>query len=153
MNPALVLYYFDNKEDLIMEALSASIRPLMQDVYRPGSLTVGIGRQATLRFLQFWDPPERRRSYAAMILSAGAEGRLARALRSSIVGQIESQFAGLLPRGELRTRAGLFTSQMAGVGVSRYVLALEPIASMPAELLAASIGPALDLYLMGPLPV
>jgi AcrR family transcriptional regulator len=152
VNPALTLYYFENKEELIMEALSASIRPLMTDVFRPGSLTLGVGRQAVLRFLEFWDTHERRQSYAAMVLSAGTDGRLAQALRSAIVSQIESQFSSLLPKGELRTRTALYTSQIIGLGYSRYVLGLEPIASMSAKTLSASVGPILDRYLMGPLP-
>jgi AcrR family transcriptional regulator len=152
VNPALTLYYFESKEELIIEALGASLRPVMEDVFGGRPLRRGVGREAVLGFLRFWDPPERRQTYAAMVLSAQAEGRISHALRRTIVKQLETQLSGLVPQGELRARAGLYTSQVVGLGVSRYVLKLEPLASMPAELLAESIGPTLDRYLVGPLP-
>jgi AcrR family transcriptional regulator len=152
VNPALVLYYFENKEELIIEALGTSLRPVMEDVFRDESLHPGVGRQAVLGFLRFWDTPERRQTYASMVLSTPTEGRLSQALRGTIVSQLEGQLSGLVPRDELRTRAALYTSQIVGLGVSRYVLRLEPIASMSPELLANSVGPVLDRYLMEPLP-
>lgn len=152
VNPALILYYFDNKEELMIEALSASVRPLMEDVFRGKSLRPGVGRQAALGFLQFWDTPERRLTFAAMVLATPTEGRLSQALRGTIVKQLEGQLSGLVPRNELRTRAALYTSQIVGLGVSRYVLKLEPLTTMPAELLAEAVGATLDGYLMGPLP-
>jgi hypothetical protein len=46
----------------------------------------------------------------------------------------------------------LVISQMVGLVVTRYVLVLEPLASMPADDLVAWVGPTLQRYLNGPLP-
>ena len=42
---------------------------------------------------------------------------------------------------------------MAGLIMMRYVVRIEPIASMPAETVVALIGPTIQRYLTGPLPV
>ena len=48
-------------------------------------------------------------------------------------------------------RAGLIATQVLGVALCRYVLRLPPVVSMPAEELAAAIGPTLQRYLFGDL--
>ena len=43
-------------------------------------------------------------------------------------------------------------SQLVGIVVLRYLLVVEPLASMPAERLVATYAPVLQGYLSGPLP-
>ena len=47
-------------------------------------------------------------------------------------------------------RAGFIASQIFGLVVARYILKLEPVASLDAEQLAETIGPTLDRYLTMP---
>jgi hypothetical protein len=56
-----------------------------------------------------------------------------------------------LPRDDADRRAQLVVSQMVGLVVTRYVLSLEPLASMPEEELVASVAPTLQRYIDGPL--
>jgi hypothetical protein len=46
----------------------------------------------------------------------------------------------------------LVVSQMAGLVVTRYLLALEPLASMSGDDVVAWVAPTLQRYLDGPLP-
>ncbi|MCF4119419.1 TetR family transcriptional regulator [Antribacter sp. KLBMP9083] len=46
-------------------------------------------------------------------------------------------------------RAGLVASQMAGVLLTRYVVRVEPLASLPSAEVAALVGPTLQRYLTG----
>ena len=46
----------------------------------------------------------------------------------------------------------LVASQMLGLVVARYLLALEPLASMPLEEVVAVVAPTVQRYLDGPLP-
>ena len=57
-----------------------------------------------------------------------------------------------LPAEEADRRVQLVISQMVGLVVTRYLLALEPLASMPAEDVVAWVAPTLQRYLDGPLP-
>jgi hypothetical protein len=43
-------------------------------------------------------------------------------------------------------------SQLIGLVMTRYVLALEPLASMPVDDVVAWVAPTLQRYLDGPLP-
>jgi hypothetical protein len=57
-----------------------------------------------------------------------------------------------LPPEEADRRVQLVLSQMVGLVVTRYLLALEPLASMPADEVVAWVAPTLQRYLDGPLP-
>jgi Tetracyclin repressor-like, C-terminal domain len=48
-------------------------------------------------------------------------------------------------------RASLVASQVLGLGMTRYVLGLEPLAAADLDTLVASIGPTVDRYLTGDL--
>jgi Tetracyclin repressor-like, C-terminal domain len=50
-----------------------------------------------------------------------------------------------------KLRASLVNSQMVGLIIARYVLALEPLASMSPSALVDAIGPNLQRYLTRPL--
>jgi Tetracyclin repressor-like, C-terminal domain len=50
-----------------------------------------------------------------------------------------------------RYRASLVTSQGAGLGLTRYVLGLEPLAAADLDALVAAVGPTVDRYLTGDL--
>ena len=53
---------------------------------------------------------------------------------------------------EPQRRVALVASQMIGLVMLRYVLEVEPLASMDTELLVATYAPTLQRYLSGPLP-
>lgn len=153
VDPALVLYYFSSKEDLALEALGATIRPLMESVFQAGPPRRGTGAAAVLRFLRFWDAQSQGTAFAGLFHPASAEGRLGAAVRKFVASQIESQFAKQWEGEELRTRVGLFMTQIIGLGAVRYLFRIEPIASSPPEVLAEAIGPNLDRYLVGSAPL
>jgi hypothetical protein len=52
-----------------------------------------------------------------------------------------------LPQAELR--ATLAGTQLIGLAMARYLIGLEPVASMTADELAAAVGPTLGRYLTG----
>lgn len=149
VDPALVLYYFASKEDLLFEALGATLRPLMKGVFRTGELRPGVGSSAVAQFLRFWDTGNRGKTFATMVQTAAAKGRLARGLRDFFTTQLGNQFSGRLAKDELPVRVGLLATQMLGLGAVRYLFRLEPIASASVESLAKSIGPTLDRYVIG----
>jgi hypothetical protein len=64
----------------------------------------------------------------------------------------------LLPAGEALgidrpdLRMPLVISQVAGLILTRYLIGLEPIASLPAEAVVATYAPVIQHYLTGDLP-
>ena len=56
------------------------------------------------------------------------------------------------PPGTGRIRIQFVASQLIGVVMARYIVQLEPFASLPAEQIAQTIAPNLQRYLTGDLP-
>jgi hypothetical protein len=55
------------------------------------------------------------------------------------------------PPEEGRLRVTLCGSQLVGLGMARYVIAVEPLASLPVDRLVELYGPTLQRYLAEPL--
>ncbi len=56
------------------------------------------------------------------------------------------------PPGTGRIRAQFVASQVIGVAMARYIVKVEPFASLPAEQIVRTIAPNLQRYLTGDLP-
>jgi hypothetical protein len=72
-------------------------------------------------------------------------------LEAGLMRMVLAPMRAALPDDEADQRAMLVVSQMLGLIVGRYVLGLEPLASVPVEDLVASVGPTIQRYLDGPL--
>jgi hypothetical protein len=59
--------------------------------------------------------------------------------------------ASAIDRPDASLRAMLAGAQMMGVVMARYVVRVEPLASMPPDALAALIGPSIQHFLAGDL--
>jgi Tetracyclin repressor-like, C-terminal domain len=57
-----------------------------------------------------------------------------------------------LPAAEAEARGSLVASQLIGVVMTRYVLRVEPLASLPSAEVVALVAPAVQRHLTGPLP-
>jgi hypothetical protein len=56
-----------------------------------------------------------------------------------------------VPPAEAPIRAALVASQMIGLGLARFVLKIEPLASADIDTVVATVGPTVQRYLTGPL--
>jgi hypothetical protein len=56
-----------------------------------------------------------------------------------------------VPPDEAKLRASLVGSQIIGLGLARYLIKIEPLASLEPEQVAGLVGPTLQRYLTGPL--
>lgn len=151
VDPALVHHYYGTKADLLVASLELPVDP--REVLAPVAALgpEGAGERLMATFLSVWDDPEigvRLRAFARHVLEPGAEVMV----REGFLGAL------ILPLGETMgidqpgRRMPLVASQIIGLVMMRYVLEVEPIASMPPEELVATLGPALQRYLTGPLP-
>jgi hypothetical protein len=76
-------------------------------------------------------------------------------LREFVTSQILRRVIAMadVPAAEAPIRAALVASQMIGLGLARFVLKIEPLASADIETVVATIGPNVQRYLTGPLPM
>jgi AcrR family transcriptional regulator len=152
VDSALVHHYFGTKDDLFLAALEMPTdpRPIMAAVAEGDR--DGVGRRLVEAFLGVWDDPDTRLPLLALVRSgvAGEPGRsmVETAMRRLVFGYLVQALD--LEDGD--RRFALVVTQMAGLVMTRYVLRLEPIASMPREEVVAWLGPTVQRYLTDPTP-
>jgi AcrR family transcriptional regulator len=151
VDPALVHHYFGSKDDLFLAALDIPVDPrrLVPKVFDDG--VQGAGERLLRLFLSVWDDPHTRLPLLALVRSSLVQETPETLLQQGILRMILQPLRAALPSDEADRRVQLVISQMSGLVLTRYLLALEPLASMPAEELVAWVAPTLQRYLDGPL--
>ncbi len=150
VDPALVHHYFGTKDDLFVAALEIPVDPreVMAPVVAAGP--DGAGERLLRAFLGVWDDPAVQPGLLALARSLLGDdsGPMVRdAFIPVVVGPVLAQL--VVDRPE--ERIPLVASQIIGLVVARYVVALPAMAQAPAEDLVARIGPVLQHYLTGDL--
>ena len=151
VDPALVHHYFGTKDDLFLAALEMPVDPreLLAPVMAQGP--DGAGERLLRTFLSVWDDPEIRVRLLAVVRSVLDEDG-ATLLKEGFIPVVVGPILAQLVKDRPEVRIPLVTSQVTGLIVTRYVLALPPMAEMPADAVVARIGPVLQHYLTGDLP-
>lgn len=151
VDPSLIHHYFGSKDELFMAAVELPVDPgpEIAAVLRGG--VEDAGERIMRAFVAIWDGPHSGKLLAVVRTSLSKPGSafiLRQTFEHRIVGTIEEVLGGEVDH--LRVRAGFIASQIFGLVVARYILKIEPIASLGAEDLAAAIGPTIDRYLTMP---
>jgi AcrR family transcriptional regulator len=151
VDPALVHYFFKSKDGLFVAAMQLPLRPA--DVLPPvlAEGLPGLGERIVRRLLSVWDDPANRNALLATVQGASAHPGAAAALREFVRREVVGRVAGVIEADRPEVRASLVASQVVGLLGARYVVRVEPLASMDAEELVPLIGPTLQRYLDGPL--
>jgi AcrR family transcriptional regulator len=152
VDAALVHHYFGTKQALFAAAIHLPINPM--EILLPLRETpieeLGLTLPSVL--LPLWDSELGSALMATVrALIAGSEVGLARSFLQEIVGgEIGSRVDN--PPGTGRIRTEFVASQLMGVVMARYIIKLEPFASLSTDQIARTIAPNLQRYLTGDLP-
>ena len=151
VDPALVHHYFGTKDELFIAAMEIPVDPrvLIPIVFAGG--VDGSGERLLRVFLGVWEDPAARLPLIALVRTSLGEGGPENLLREGMLRLVLGPLLSVLPAEEADRRAQLVVSQLLGLVVGRYVLRLEPLASMTAEELVSWVGPTVQRYLDGPL--
>ena len=85
--------------------------------------------------------------FLALLRSAMSDPNAAVLLRELFEQEIIIHASKTLGTGDTNLRVALTASQLLGLGAIRYVLQLEPLASMPIENVAKLVAPSITSYL------
>ena len=151
VDPSLVHHYFGSKDDLFMAALELPVDPraLLAPVLAGGAERAGEHLLQVL--IGAWDDPENQPSLLGLFRSAmepAGDRRMTEGFLPLVIGPMGESLG--LDRPE--ARMPLVVSQVLGLIATRYVLRLEPVASMDRDRLVATYAPTLQRYLTGDLP-
>lgn len=152
VDSALVHHYFGTKEKLFAAAVQIPIDP-MQVIGPLREVPVDdLGYALPSMLLPLWDS-EVGAAFIATLRSilASEEISLFRTFIQDVIG-VEVGPRVDNPAGSGVIRIQFVASQLVGVVMARYILELEPFASLPPEQIAATIAPNLQRYLTGDLP-
>jgi AcrR family transcriptional regulator len=152
VDSALVHHYFEGKEDLFAACVELPAEP--NDVLRGVHeiLPEDRGRFVAQAVLRLWDGPQQR------ALAAFLRGTISSTVRTRLLGsvvqrRILAHIVDGLPGDddERRLRASLAATQVVGFIIVRYVVRIEPLASLSAQEAEDLLAPAVQLHLTGPL--
>lgn len=152
VDAALVHHYFGTKQQLFAAAIRIPIDPMTVIGPLRETPVDELGLKLPSMLLPLWDS-ELGSGLIATLRSmlAGAEVTLFRSfLREIVVEELAARVDD--PPGTGLVRAEFVASQLVGVVMARYIIGLEPFASLPVERIAATIAPNLQRYLTGDLP-
>jgi AcrR family transcriptional regulator len=152
VDAALVHHYFGTKQQLFAAAIRIPIDPMTVLVPMREIPVEELGFKLPSVLLPIWDSELGAGLIATLrSLIGGAEVSLARSFLEEVVAaEVASRVDN--PPGTGMIRAQFFASQLIGVVMARYILRLEPFASLPAEQIVKTIAPNLQRYLTGDLP-
>jgi AcrR family transcriptional regulator len=147
-----VHHYFGAKDDLFLAALDIPIDPraLLPTVFGPG--VDGAGERLVRLFLSVWDDPHSRLPLLALVRTSLVQDQPESLLQQGLLRMVLAPMRAALPADEADRRVQLVISQMSGLVLTRYLLALEPLASMPGDEVVGWVAPTVQRYLDGPLP-
>ena len=151
VDPTLVSHFHGSKQKLFLAVIELPFSPA--DVL-PG-LLAGDPQEIGVRLARFvlgvLESEQGRSRVVGLIRAASSEPTAAGLVRDLITRELLVPIASGLGADDADYRASLVASQVVGLAVARYIVAVEPLASRdPADVVAA-VAPTLQRYFTGDL--
>ncbi|MGH3693853.1 MAG: TetR family transcriptional regulator [Pseudonocardiaceae bacterium] len=150
VDPAMVNHWFGGKDALFVAVMEIPIDP--EEIL--SQILDGDPEQVAERilrtFLSVWDA-HGGGALAALMRSVASHEEAARMLREFVSRVIFGRIVSAVAPDRPELRAALCGTQIAGLGIMRYVIRLEPLASADPDTVVTTIGPNLQRYLTGDL--
>jgi len=149
VDAALVHHYFDSKDELFIEAMAIPVDPRRIAAQIVDGPRDEIGRRIATVFLGVWESPDGQQRMKALFRSVVTSDEVARMMREGITQMIIQPISQVLDVPDAQLRVGLVATQLVGVAIVRYLVGLEPVASIDIETLIDRLAPVLQLHLTG----
>ena len=150
VDAALVVRFYGSKDALFREVMS--LPPGVADAM--AGLADGpratVGRRLAEVIVGMLEDPRSRSVVLGRIRSASSHPDAAMLVRETVTRDV-GRLAVALTDDEPETRAVLVGSQIVGLALARYIVRVEPLASLPAADVIDYIAPAFQHYLVGTL--
>ena len=145
IHPSMVMRYYNNKEDLFASA--ASIDFHMPDLAR---LPAGDRGEALIaHILEQWEGEATGAELKVLLRAAGTHELARRRFVEVVQEQSLPIIRKITVEDRQEERISLILMQIAGLVVSRYLLAYSAVVSMPRDRVVRILGPIVQQYLSG----
>jgi AcrR family transcriptional regulator len=152
VDPALVLHYFGSKDELFAASVEWPFDPEQELAHILASGPEHAAEPLVRLFVTTWDHEDGRNTIVALLRAAMTNEAAEELFRRFVTDRIFGPLGEALGGEEAALRVTLAASQLVGLGVARYVLRVEPLASLPSAEVVALVAPAVQRHLTGPLP-
>lgn len=143
VDPSMVNYWFGGKEGLLRAVLEMIATPgqILEAVLAREPEDLAPALLATA--LSLWDRPEVADSFRGMVLAASTGGEAEQVVREYLGHQLVGRIEQVIGGRDAAQRTSAVAALMAGLFMTRYVLRIEPIASMEQREVVAAMSPPL----------
>lgn len=151
VDPTLVSHFHGSKQQLFLAVVELPFQPaeVLPD------LMAGDPKETGSRLARFvlsvLESEQGRSRVVGLIRAATSEPEAARLIRELITRELLTPLAEGIGSDDAAYRASLLASQVVGLTLARYVVAVEPLASRDPAAVADAIAPTLQHYLDGDL--
>ncbi len=143
VDAALISYFFGSKQGLFAAALTLAANPAqVLGAALPGDPET-LPERLLRALVTTWDDEEAGAPLRVMARAAAADPSVGRLVREFVQREMVDRVAERIGGRDARHRAGVLTMQLSGVIYSRYVLAVDPAATMPVDELVRLLAPGL----------
>jgi AcrR family transcriptional regulator len=145
VDASMVMRYFHSKAGLFTAAVT-------MDLQIPDLRSVPAGDRGELlvrTFVSRWEDPVHDDEMIAMLRTGVTSETVAEQLQS-VLGQLVTGPIAALGDERAAERGALIAAQLLGLGLCRYILRFEPLASLPPDDVVAAVAPSIQHYLTRP---
>jgi AcrR family transcriptional regulator len=152
VDATVLLHFFGSKDGLFRAVVDWPFDPAEAERQLVAHGTEPPGARLARAFFQYWEHPSTGPALAALMRSAMTHAESAVLLREFVGRELIARASGLISGDDAELRAELAVSQLVGVALLRYMLRVEPIASVDTEELVKRLEPALDAHVPSEAP-
>jgi len=147
VTPDVVGKYYKSKDKLFAAAIKLPFDPAnsIPTLVAPG--LDGMGERLTRLTMETLGDPETRSDLVALARMGASAGKAGGGLKSFVEQDIVDRLAGVIGVPDARLRANLITSYLLGVAINRYVVKLDPIASLSEDEIVRLVAPTIQDWL------
>lgn len=146
VDSALVHHYFGSKDQVFLAAMDFPIDPATVLAVAAGD-PAGVGERVARFVVALWETPQARERLLAVVRTVASNEEMAALVRGFARPRLVVPLAAHVGGPDAEARVEMALAQIIGVAMARYVIRVEPIASLGAEELVALLAPALQRLL------
>jgi len=145
--PEVVNRYWNSKESLFAAAMQLPFDPAsaMPQLVAPG--LDGMGERLTRATLDMLADEQTRNDFIALFQAGASATKAARGMQDFIERSMVDRLVRVLGVPDARLRVNLIMAYLMGIATTRYIVRLEPVASMPEDDLVRLVAPTIQNWL------
>lgn len=150
VDPALLNYHFGSKDGLFSAVMALTLSPpqVLARVLEEGGRATAASLIGAV--VDTWDHPDYRGPLVTLLREVGTSPEVRRAFSGYIENEIIARLADQIGGPDATKRAAALATSIAGLVFGRYVLEIEPLASMTKAEIVRFLRPGMEANLRHP---